>query len=163
MAFVADTEMVASFWLRPGSTHTANNVAGFLDNTLERLGDINCSLIRADSGFASDDFFVKTEDDEQFGKYRYGAMVTDLKLSALEIWRLYRGRANCESRIKELKYDFGADSFNQKKLLRHRGYSIKSHDGIQLHESIPQNLNQRHDQPNSEDLTLQTLRHSRVP
>ena len=41
-------------------------------------------------------------------------MVTDLKLSALEIWRLYRGRANCENRIKELKYDFGADSFNQK-------------------------------------------------
>ena len=26
----------------------------------------------------------------------------------------YRGRANCENCIKELKYDFGADSFNQK-------------------------------------------------
>ena len=26
MALVADTEMVANFWLRPGSTHTANNV-----------------------------------------------------------------------------------------------------------------------------------------
>ena len=58
MAFVADTEMVANFWLRPGSAHTANNVAGFLDNTLERLGDINCSLIRADSVLASDDFFL---------------------------------------------------------------------------------------------------------
>jgi hypothetical protein len=41
-------------------------------------------------------------------------MTTDLKLSALEIWRLYRGRANCENRIKELKYDFAIDSFNQK-------------------------------------------------
>ena len=199
MAFIADTEMVANFWLRPGSSHSANNVAGFLDNTLERLGNISCSLIRADSGFASDDFFVKlekqnlnyiialpmmqtlqrtlvsqtgwwtlesaegssgrgielccfewqsnswckprrviavrqnvkvreeiekralgkqlslfTEDDEQYGKYRYGAMTTDLRLSAIEIWRLYRGRANCENRIKELKYDFGAGSFNQK-------------------------------------------------
>lgn len=199
MAFIADTEMVANFWLRPGSSHSANNVAGFLDNTLEKLGNINCSLIRADSGFASDNFFVKlekqnlnyvialpmmqtlqrtlvsqtgwwplesdegssgkgielccfewqsnswskprrviavrqnvkvreeiekralgkqlslfTKDDEQYGKYRYGAMTTDLRLSALEIWRLYRGRANCENRIKELKYDFGAGSFNQK-------------------------------------------------
>ena len=28
------------------------------------------------------------------------------------IWRTYRGRADCENRIKELKYDFAADSFN---------------------------------------------------
>jgi hypothetical protein len=55
-----------------------------------------------------------TEDDEQYGKYRYAAMTTDLRLSALEIWRLCRGRANYENRIKELKYDSGADSFNQK-------------------------------------------------
>ena len=61
MAFVADTEMVANIWLRPGSASSANNVSGFLDNTLERLGNINCSLIRADSGFASDEFFVKLE------------------------------------------------------------------------------------------------------
>jgi hypothetical protein len=26
------------------------------------------------------------------------------------IWRTYRGRANCEHRIKALKYDFAADS-----------------------------------------------------
>jgi hypothetical protein len=56
MAFVADTGMAANFRLRPGSAHTANNVAGLPDNTLERPGNINCSLIRADSGFASDDF-----------------------------------------------------------------------------------------------------------
>jgi len=196
MAFVADTEMVANFWLRQGSTHSANNVTGFLGNTLEKLGNINCSLIRADTGFSNNEFLMDLEernlnyvialpmmqplqrtmanqcgwwpiaenggdgieiccfeyhanswnrprrviavrqnikvresvnkhalgkqlsffdeDDEQYGKYRYSAMVTDLKLSALEIWRLYRGRANCENRIKELKYDFGADNFNQK-------------------------------------------------
>ncbi|WP_342352475.1 transposase [Nitrosomonas aestuarii] len=41
-------------------------------------------------------------------------MVTDMDLSALERWRLYRGRADCENRIKELKYDFGGESFNLK-------------------------------------------------
>lgn len=30
------------------------------------------------------------------------------------MWRLYRGRANAENYIKELKYDFGFDSFNLK-------------------------------------------------
>jgi IS4 transposase len=28
------------------------------------------------------------------------------------IGRLYRGRADCENRIKELKYNFAVDSFN---------------------------------------------------
>ncbi len=37
--------------------------------------------------------------------------MTDVTLPAAEIWRLYRGRADCENRIKELKYDFAADSF----------------------------------------------------
>ncbi len=44
--------------------------------------------------------------------WRYGAMITTLNLPVLEIWRSYRGRANCENRIKELKADFGLDSFN---------------------------------------------------
>jgi hypothetical protein len=43
---------------------------------------------------------------------RYGAMVTTLNLPALEIWRFYRGRADCENRIKELKADLSLDSFN---------------------------------------------------
>jgi hypothetical protein len=30
------------------------------------------------------------------------------------IWRMYRGRADCENRIKELKYDFAAENFNMK-------------------------------------------------
>ena len=30
----------------------------------------------------------------------------------MEVWRCYRGRADCENRIKELKNDFGLDSFN---------------------------------------------------
>ncbi len=51
-------------------------------------------------------------EDEAIGQWRYGAMVTDLNLPALQIWRLYRGRADCENRIKELKYDFAAGSLN---------------------------------------------------
>ncbi len=39
-------------------------------------------------------------------------MVTTLNLPALEIWGSYRGRADCENRIKELKADFGLDSCN---------------------------------------------------
>jgi hypothetical protein len=47
------------------------------------------------------------------GAYRYSCFVTNiLDLPAAIIWRTYRGRANAENRIKELKYDFGFDSFN---------------------------------------------------
>ncbi|WP_090578131.1 transposase [Nitrosomonas sp. Nm58] len=52
-------------------------------------------------------------DDLVFACYRYSALVTDMNLPAAELWRLYRGRADCENRIKELKYDdFGGESFN---------------------------------------------------
>lgn len=37
-----------------------------------------------------------------------------MDLTAEVVWRTYRGSANCENRIKELKYDFAADSFNMK-------------------------------------------------
>jgi hypothetical protein len=46
------------------------------------------------------------------GDYRYSCFITNLNLPAATVWRLYRGRANAENRIKELKYDFGFDSFN---------------------------------------------------
>ena len=47
----------------------------------------------------------------KLGARKRHALVTDLDLPAQEIWRNYRGRADCENRIKELKYDFAADSF----------------------------------------------------
>jgi len=53
-------------------------------------------------------------DDPIIGKWRFSALVTDLDLPAEVIWRIYRGRADCENRIKELKYDFAADSFNMR-------------------------------------------------
>ena len=57
-------------------------------------------------------------DDTNQQDWRYGAMVTTLKLPALKIWRSYQGRADCENRIKELKADFGLDSFNVNEFLR---------------------------------------------
>jgi len=53
-------------------------------------------------------------DDPVIGRYRFSALVSDMDLPAEAVWRTYRGRANCENRIKELKYDFAADNFNMK-------------------------------------------------
>ena len=43
--------------------------------------------------------------------WRYQAWVTNLRLAAPEVWRLYRLRADCENRIEELKHDFGLNGF----------------------------------------------------
>jgi len=43
--------------------------------------------------------------------YHYQAFVTSLTTDAAEVWRFYLKRGDCENRIKELKYDFGADAF----------------------------------------------------
>jgi len=53
------------------------------------------------------------EDDIEINGYRYSCYITSLKLSSADVWRLYRQRANCENRIKELKYDYGLDKMNQ--------------------------------------------------
>ena len=39
-------------------------------------------------------------DDPVIGKWRFSALVTDLDLPAEAIWRIYRGRADCETRSK---------------------------------------------------------------
>lgn len=188
MAFIADIEMVANFWLRPGDAHTANNFKAFLEETLSFAGDKKIGLLRLDSGFYSKDIFeflenrdtpidyitavpmyeiiqrkiaargswLKIEDgieitgfeyqardwkwprrmitvrqkisarpkavgkqlslfedDLEISGYRYTCYVTSLTLSAADVWRLYRGRATCENRIKELKYDYSLDKMNQ--------------------------------------------------
>jgi hypothetical protein len=40
--------------------------------------------------------------DPVMGQWRFSALTTDLDLPAVEVWRLYRGRADCENRLKEL-------------------------------------------------------------
>jgi hypothetical protein len=188
LAFVADIEMVANFWLRSGDAHTANNFKAFLEETLLFLQDKKIGLLRLDSGFYAKDIFdylenraspidyivavpmyvtiqrkissLKTwlkiengieitefeyqgedwkkprrmvavrqkidirpkatgkqlklfEDNIEINGYRYSCYITSLKLSPADVWRLYRQRANCENRIKELKYDYSLDKMNQ--------------------------------------------------
>ena len=50
-------------------------------------------------------------DDSDIQGWRYSALVTSLELPMQGVWRSYRGRADCENRIKALKADFGLDGF----------------------------------------------------
>lgn len=185
MAFVSDVRMVANFWLRTGSAHSANNFEAFLKETLSYLENKTIGLLRADSGFYSKDIFkiienqsisyiiacpmyvtlqrkifsqstwLRLEDGieicdfeyqsplwekprriitvrqkvskrpkaagkilslfenhESMGGYRFASYITNMNLPSVEVWRLYRGRANAENQIKELKYDYGMDKMN---------------------------------------------------
>lgn len=51
-------------------------------------------------------------EEEIYRNYRYSLFVTNLSLPAKAVWDLYRERSDAENRIKELKEDFGVDSFN---------------------------------------------------
>jgi len=186
MAFVAETKMVANFWLRPGDAFTSNNIEAFLDDTFEKLQGKRIGLFRADSGFYDKKVFNYLEgkdinyivavrlyqpvqqlivshtkwmqiapgievgeaqyqsplwdksrrmvmvrqhvptrpkatgrvlrlfqEEGIYKQYRYSCFITNLSLPAEMVWQSYRMRAEAENRIKELKYDFGSDSFNQ--------------------------------------------------
>lgn len=52
------------------------------------------------------------EEEGIYKNYRYSCFITNMDLPAKVIYDTYRGRADCENRIKEVKYDFGAESFN---------------------------------------------------
>lgn len=101
-------------------------------------------------------------DDPVIGKWRFSALVTDLDLPAQVIWRIYRGRSDCENRIKELKYDFAADSFNMKNFWATEAalntvmlaYSLMS----LLRQVLLKNSVTKHTS-NSVQHTLQTLRY----
>ncbi|MFK7048541.1 transposase [Flavobacterium davisii] len=55
--------------------------------------------------------------------YRYSAYVTNVEYAATDVWRNYRQRGDAENRIKELKSDFGAESFNLKDFFSNRSSS----------------------------------------
>jgi hypothetical protein len=48
---------------------------------------------------------------EDLPGYRFSCYVTNLDLPLDQIWNIYNSRADCENRIKELKQDFGLESF----------------------------------------------------
>lgn len=43
--------------------------------------------------------------------YTFHTLITTLDRPAIEVWRFYNGRSDCENRLKELKHDYGADGF----------------------------------------------------
>lgn len=43
--------------------------------------------------------------------WEYHGIATTLMSPAIDVWRFYNGRGDCENRIKELKYDFNGDGF----------------------------------------------------
>lgn len=51
-------------------------------------------------------------DDMYYQNYRYHSFITSQSLPAIQIWEQYKGRGDCENRIKELKYDFALEGFN---------------------------------------------------
>ncbi|MCX7649401.1 MAG: transposase [Flavobacteriales bacterium] len=54
------------------------------------------------------------EEEGIYRQYRYSCFITNLTLPPQLVWENYRMLADTENRIKELKYDFGAGSFNLK-------------------------------------------------
>jgi hypothetical protein len=55
LAVLAEAQLCAQFWLRPGDAHCANNVLGFTETLLANLPpQISLRLIRADAGFQND-------------------------------------------------------------------------------------------------------------
>jgi len=58
---------------------------------------------------------LKLFDDKEFyEQYRFHCFYTNQELPAQQIWEQYKGRGDCENRIKELKYDFALEGFNLK-------------------------------------------------
>jgi len=185
IAFIGSVRMIANCWLRPGNAHTASNLFAFLQDTFEKLKGKTIGLLRADSGFYSNEVFNWLEkssinyiiaakmyapiqrliashkvwlklgegieiaesmyksplweksrriiitrqyvperpnatgkllrlfkEEGWYMQFRYSCVITNLNLPAEQIWNLYKQRADAENRIKELKYDFGFDSFN---------------------------------------------------
>ena len=127
IAFIADVKLVANMWLRSGDTSSANNFLSFLEEGIEiceqmyesrswckaRRMVIVRQRIKARPQAPGKQLTLFAE-EEIHRNYRYSAYTTNLKLAPAEVWRIYRGRAEAENRIKELKYDFGFDSFNLK-------------------------------------------------
>jgi len=65
IAFVSQTRMVANAWLRPGNTADSSNCTEFMRETFDEvLSDQKVGLVRADSGFYTEDILSCIEDRE---------------------------------------------------------------------------------------------------
>lgn len=63
MAFISQTRMVANAWLRPGNTAASSSCVEFMQETFDRcLASKTIGLVRADSGFYTEDILSYLED-----------------------------------------------------------------------------------------------------
>ena len=53
-------------------------------------------------------------DDLYYQNHRFHCFITNQSLPAQQIWQQYKGRADAENRIQELKYDFALEGFSMK-------------------------------------------------
>ena len=66
MAFVGQSRMVANAWLRPGNTAASSNCIAFMQETFNTaLSGKKVGLIRADSGFYTEDILSYLEDSQK--------------------------------------------------------------------------------------------------
>ena len=65
MAFVGQTRMVANAWLRPGNTADSSSCKSFMQETFkEALKGKKVGLVRADSGFYTEELLSYLEEEE---------------------------------------------------------------------------------------------------
>jgi len=133
--------VVVNFWLRAGNTATINNALGFVAELLSRLPhQIRLRLVRADSGFSGTCVAQMSYQEQGWPKprrlilirhevqekrrvsgkrlidcpgYLFQGLVTGLaeRVSPLEVWRRYNGRAGIEHVIRELRHGYGLQQF----------------------------------------------------
>lgn len=66
MAFISQTRMVANAWLRPGNTAASSNCIDFMRETFDTcLQSKNVGLVRADSGFYTEDILSYLEEAQK--------------------------------------------------------------------------------------------------
>ena len=66
LAFISQTRMVANAWLRPGNTAASSNCVEFMKETFNQcLSSKDVGLVRADSGFYSEEIFNYLESEKK--------------------------------------------------------------------------------------------------
>ena len=76
----------------------------------------------------------------QMGGYTYQAMVTNLALQPLNLWRFYNQRARAELIIRELKYAYALGKIPNRRLPDQRGVLPDRNAGLQLAELVQTSL-----------------------
>lgn len=105
IAFVSQTRMVANAWLRPGNTADSSSCKEFMQETFNTvLKDKKVGLVRADSGFYTDELLSYLE-EEQLNYIIATRMYPNIKntISGLNNWiELTKGIELCEMKFNHI-------------------------------------------------------------